>query len=281
MNRRKLINILIYFLCACGIPYVITGIVNGPRIERSWEEKQDYITMAMAACYKSTDNLEYLKAMAIAIRTYERYKQTGAECDFEPECMRVNEMKRKWGVDYTNNLVRIKDAIKATDGLIIAQNGKAIVPYFHAQSAGRTRECTAWTASVECKADAEARNTPQVTELRRNTLNKLLHTVDSNIALSETLTESFQVVEKDSAGYVNMIQVGNVTMSGETFSKALGLNSTNFELKADKDVVTVTVRGSGMGYGISMNEARARAASGDDYVSIINFFFKNIEITHE
>ena len=60
----------------------------------------------------------------------------------------------------------------------------------------------------------------------------------------------------------------------------LGLKSTKFEVKIDKDNINFKVIGYGHGVGMSQTGADSMAKQGSNYEDIIHHFYTNVEIVN-
>ena len=115
---------------------------------------------------------EALKAQAVAARTYIMYsmgreKPAHPEADVcdDPACCKAHStdeaLREKWGESYEENMARVLEAVRSTDGEYMSYGGEVIQAVFHSSSAGRTEDSAAiWQAepylvSVESPETAE------------------------------------------------------------------------------------------------------------------------------
>ena len=82
-----------------------------------------------------------------------------------------------------------------------------------------------------------------------------------------------QVTERDAAGYVQQVMLGEYVCTGEAFREAMGWKSACFTITQMGENVRIVTRGLGHGYGLSQNEARAMAQEGTSYEEILQYFF--------
>ena len=104
----------------------------------------------------------------------------------------------------------------------------------------------------------------------------IIHVVVSEEDLANG--SGIQIVERDSAGYVKHVQIGQKTYTGEEVQYALGLNSCCFSFEHLKGKIRVICKGIGHGYGFAQFGANEMEKSGSDYVGLLNHYFQNIEI---
>lgn len=94
---------------------------------------------------------------------------------------------------------------------------------------------------------------------------------------SETI--DIQILEKDGAGYVKWLQIGEQKVGGEAFRKELGLASACFSIEISENQVRIICKGSGHGFGFSQYGANAMAKEGKNYRELIEYYFQDITIS--
>ena len=95
------------------------------------------------------------------------------------------------------------------------------------------------------------------------------------------MPDTIQIVSRDTAGYVDQIQIGNAGFSGEEVQYALGLASSCFVLEPYEDGIRAVVKGIGHGYGLSQATANEKAKEGWKAEDILGYFYKNIAFISE
>lgn len=199
-----------------------------------------------------------------------------------------------WGENYTTRMDAIQKALSETQNLIITHNNAPIKPYQHFISNGMTRVLSdtntyPYLNSVNTNKDLEEKGFLCVISYSEtdfiNKINSLypdsgltITSTSENTAPITNLRESLQIINRDSAGYVNQIQVGNLLMSGDDFMNLMDLNSPSFTITFQENTLKIITKGIGHGYGISLSYALRMAQSGSTYQDIISFFYKNVEI---
>ena len=121
----------------------------------------------------------------------------------------------------------------------MSRSAEAAVPYLPA---------------VECPADLTAEGTLSVIYCEETDILKRCgeHFAEADVsAVSE-----IQVTERDAAGYVQQVMLGEYVCTGEAFREAMGWNSACFTITQMGENVRIVTRGLGHGYGLSQNEAR-------------------------
>ena len=83
---------------------------------------------------------------------------------------------------------------------------------------------------------------------------------------------------RDSAGSVETVEVGGVTVRGGTVRAALGLRSACFEWELQDGNFAFYVTGYGHGVGLSQYGADAMAESGADYQTILTHYYTGVTV---
>ena len=286
---RKIIIVICLYLIVCVlIPYPITLIMKGKGPTKDGDEKEagkeisdlnDYIVKTMAPYYEEGDSGEFLKALAIVVRTY--YENNEGVDFFSPESWTYTQMKENWGEYYPAYYEAILTAIEETEGKVMTMESGEVRPYFCRVSAGYTRRLEGSSLTmVSCNEDL---NSPEFLSVMTISGDKALEKIKKvyDVRLQGDILESYQIVSRDEAGYVTELMIGNIIMSGDEAAKIFGLASGNFIISLNGDSMVFTVKGVGCGYGMSLHTARKKAAAGAGYRELLFYFYKNISIDGE
>lgn len=303
---RKIIGMCLLAIC---IPYIVTlawtGRVEGNAAERqevkrtvildkgnmsSTVDLEEYLIGVVAMQIPASYEMETLKAQAVIARTY-LCGQMGEEAEIKESLLNLdyleeNQMEEMWGEsNYLEYYKKIRDAVQETRGQVIKYEDAYIDPLFHRISAGKTRagdDMHPYLQPVDGSGNIEAENYMSIVTYSRNDLAALLNSMkDPPGVTAEQVLESIQIVEKDVAGYVNTVQVGTKSYSGEDISYALGLKSCAFSFEAYEASVRCTVKGIGHGYGFDQYGADQKAREGFKAEDLLKFYYKNIVIISE
>ena len=82
----------------------------------------------------------------------------------------------------------------------------------------------------------------------------------------------------DSAGSVETVEVGGVTVKGAQVRTALGLRSACFEWETQGEKLVFYVTGYGHGVGLSQYGADQMAADGADYKEILTHYYTGVTV---
>ena len=271
MNRiycmRKIIIVICLYLIVCVlIPYPITLIMEGNGSKKDKDEKEvfddlsdlnDYIVKTMAPYYKEGDSGEFLKALAIVVRTYGENNE--GDDFFSPESWSYTQMKENWGEYYPAYYEAILTAIEETEGIVMTMESGEVKPYFCQVSAGYTRSLSgSCLAMAGCSEDLNSPDYMTVVTLSGETVLEKIKKFHDDIRLQGDILDSFQIVSRDEAGYVTEFMIGNIIMSGDEAAKIFGLASGNFIISVSGDSMVFTVKGVGSGYGMSLYSSRKK-----------------------
>ena len=224
---------------------------------------------------------EAVKAQAILARTALYREMDGAdsieESALDMDYLEPEQIESRFeAAGMPEYYQTICGAVRESAGQTAIWAGDYIEPLFHAVSAGRTREgdeAHPYLASVAAKEDEGAGGYLTRQGMTREELKKRLE--------EERILEEIQIVKRDSAGYVETVQIGAETYSGDAVRYALGVPSPAFSLEEDGDEIRCVTYGRGHGYGLSQYGAGLMAENGSSAEEILKHYFKNIQIVSE
>ncbi|MFR5602464.1 MAG: SpoIID/LytB domain-containing protein [Lachnospiraceae bacterium] len=233
---------------------------------------------------------EALKAQAIVARTY-LYREMGdgkeiAESALDLDYLENSQYEKHWGrekaAEYYQN---IKEAVESTAGVVMTYEDEYITPLFHPVNAGQTRagdEVHPYLQPADSTGDLEAENYLQILSWTKEEFIQRINGISPEKQISpDQVPSTFQMVEKDGAGYVLQFQIGNGIYSGDEIWHALNLPSPAFTLEEYDGKVRAVCHGTGHGYGLSQYGAKRMAAEGKTAEEILNYFYKNIALISE
>ncbi len=255
-----------------------------------------YLSGVVAAEMPANFQTEALAAQAVAARTYALYKMLSTEkahdadvCGDYTCCaayMDEESLREKWGDDFSENMQKITDAIRETDGLYLAYCGEPALAVFHSSSDGMTESCSqVWgqdlpylqsVATPETSEDVpDFKETVLIApeEFKRLFLEKYPQ-ADFSGEPKGWITD----IEYSDSGRVKSLSVGGVTVTGSEFRLMYSLRSANMELEASELGVSVTTSGYGHGVGMSQYGANVLASRGDSFQEILAAYYPGTEL---
>lgn len=257
-------------------------------------DKNEYILGVVAAEMSADNNIEALKAQALAAYTFAyrkhaQNKKTNSNYDLtndstlDQRYIDEETRKNKWGEKFTENEKKIKQAVESINNKLIVYKGEPILAAYHAISAGKTETaknvwgtdypylqsensvgdllCTDFYSELTISSDEFVR---KITELG----------VEVNVAVENIIGES----NKSSAGTVLTIKLCGSNITGAKIREVFGLRSAAFDIVYKNNNFVFTVSGYGHGVGMSQFGANYMAQQGSDYKEIITTYYRGCEI---
>ena len=255
-----------------------------------------YLWRVVAAEMPASFEPEALKAQATAARTYTLSK-LGRTSDRHPDadvCTDITccqayldpaQAAANWGDAAETYTAKIAAAVADTDGLAILYDGQPIQAVFFSSAAGRTVDAVEvwgnavpYLTGVDSPEGEEVPNYHSTVSFSPEELKAVLLAQYPEADLSGDPAGWFQAVTPNSAGGVDTVEVGGVTVSGGALRTLLGLRSTSFTVEATAQAVTFSVTGYGHGVGMSQYGANALAKEGKRYDEILTWYYTGVEV---
>lgn len=259
--------------------YVQDGQVE--KIGTSFLDEEKLIPI-LAKEINYTYGAEAIKAQAVIVRTYMARKALGIQTEKEFTGYTEEEMRALWKESYDSIYNTYKEAIDSTVNEIIVYNGEPIQALYHNSSSGYTRSASdVYEVSVPYLLGVESPGDivkTQVKLSKKDIVSKLRELYDSLVVDEENLQSQIQIIERDEAGYIKHIQIGNVLMKGEELRNILKLPSSCFKIFTSEDALIFDVEGNGHGVGLSQIGANELAEEGKDYKEILAHYYTDIDI---
>lgn len=271
----------------------IRRIIMEQKGTKTYLELEDYLP-GVVACQipegkEQVYSPETWKCQAVIARTYV-YRLMGSR-----EEILESELDLDYLGDYTRGIFADRDtavarlelaeaAVQETKGQVMVFDNAYILPLFHEESAGRTRQGDEQFPYLQAVDSDSGSGEGQVQEYSWNTeefVEKIRQIPGAVPVEPDQLAGQIQTVARDGSGYLLSVQIGAKTYSGDEIQTALGLPSSYFRLEAGDGKVRAAVRGRGHGYGFSQNGGDRMAKDGWGYEDILFYYFKNISIISE
>ena len=259
-------------------------------------DAEDYLIGVMAAQIPPEYGVEALKAQAIIDRTYLYRILDGRtevmEEELDLDYMDWNHMIQEWGqLMAAEYYQKFQEAVTSTAMTVIKYEGEWIEPLFHKVSAGKTRDGDTklfpYLVGMTSPRDVEAENYLQIVTLTEAEFAEKINEIPDHAKVAAAgIFETVQVIKKDGAGYIERIQIGGNTYSGEEVQYALGLGSACFSIRREEgmkteETIRIVTKGVGHGYGLSQYGAKVLADEGWKAEDILNYYYQNITLISE
>jgi stage II sporulation protein D len=273
----------------------VLRVLSGDTVEEM--DLGTYLVGVVRAEMPASFETEALKAQAVAARTYTIYKiQTGgnhgdtADICTDSTCCQAyigeEQARANWGVNADAYEKKIEEAVSSTDGQAILYGGAPVLAVFHSSSAGLTR--AAGEVWVNDLPYLQAVESPEAGDTIPNYYSRVEFTPaefrERFLAscpaadLSGDMSGWLRDAVTDSAGSVETVTVGGVTVKGTQVRSVLGLRSACFTWEVEDGKLVFFVTGYGHGVGMSQYGANAMAAGGADYQEILTHYYTGVTV---
>ena len=246
---------------------------------------EDYVLGVVACEMPASFDIEALKAMAVAARTFALYKVTTnsnykLSTTTKDQCyISVDRMKDRWKGSFDKNYNKIKSAVKSTDNQYMTYNDKVIIAFYFSISNGFTENCENvfsqkldYLKSVDSSWDKEYSYKEKTIKI---SVNEFLNKLGINSSKIDNIK-----IDRSDTNRIKTITINNKVFKGTKVRSLLGLRSTDFDIEINDDEVSITTRGYGHGVGLSQYGANAMAKKGYKYDEILKYYYTGIDI-HE
>lgn len=243
-------------------------------------ELEEYVIGVVAAEMPASFNMEAIKAQAILARTYAlKCKQNNKKLTDTVSTQAyidINQMKEKWGSDFSKYYNKIKEAVSYTKSLCIKYKGNLIDAVYHSTSNGFTEDASfVWGYSVPYLKTVESSWDKTASSYLRTTYKEL----DSIYKIfGITNIDEVKIISRNSSGRVEKLSIGDSIYEGTDIRELLGLRSTDFDLEIVDNKLKITTRGYGHGVGMSQYGANGMAKEGYTYDKILKHYYTGITI---
>ena len=261
---------------------------------------RDYVIGAVGAEMPPTFNEEALKAQAIASHTlavrnrlyhmeHPDKSLKGGDFDADPTNRKgyvtKETLKKMYGDNFLYYYQKLENACDEVMDKILLYEKEPIISVYHSTSCGVTESAeNVWQQEknylkpVKSEGDLLSPSYETTVIFPKEETDSIIKERYRDIKLSENPTEWFKIISRSPSGYVLLIDVGNVTLSGKNIRELFGLRSTDFDVEYKNDSFIFTVRGYGHGVGMSQYGADYMARQGLSYEEILKHYYTDVTI---
>ena len=251
---------------------------------------EDYVVGVVACEMPASFDIEALKAMAIAARTFALYKintnkNYKLSTTTKDQCyISVDKMKKNWGNSF--NIIdeldddlkeKIKTAVNETQNQFMTYNDKVILSFYFSISNGYTENCENvfsqkldYLKSVDSSWDSEY-------DYKEKTVSFTEKDFLKKLGINSSTINDIKV-NKSKTGRASTVVVNGKSFKGTNFRTLLGLRSTDVEITRKDGKVYIDTKGYGHGVGMSQYGANAMAKKGYSYDEILKYYYTGIKI---
>ncbi len=246
----------------------VSALVNNKKTDLSLE---DYIVGVVSCEMPASFDIEALKAMSVAARTYALYKSERnktLKTTTDDQCyIDESAMKEKWKNNFDKYYNKINNAVNDTKGEYMTYKDKTIIAFYFSISNGKTENVENvfsqkldYLVSVDSSWDKRNNSNEKDIKMKVSDFLKKLNINDNKI---------------------NNIKINNKNYKGTKFRSLLNLKSTDIEIKYDNDYVYIHTVGYGHGVGMSQYGANYMAQDGYKYDDILKHYYKGVKIVNK
>lgn len=259
----------------------VSALVNNKKTDLSLE---DYIVGVVSCEMPASFDIEALKAMSVAARTYALYKSERnktLKTTTDDQCY-IDEiaMKEKWKNNFDKYYNKINNAVNDTKGEYMTYNDKTIIAFYFSISNGKTENVENvfsqkldYLVSVDSSWDKRNNNNEKNIKMKVSDFLKKLNINDNKINNIK--------IDRSNTNRINNIKINNKNYKGTKFRSLLNLKSTDIEIKYNNDYVYIHTVGYGHGVGMSQYGANYMAQDGYKYDDILKHYYKGVKIVNK
>ncbi|MDO4269567.1 MAG: stage II sporulation protein D [Eubacteriales bacterium] len=253
-----------------------------------------YVEGVVAAEISSDFPIEAIRAQAVAARTYAVYKIDRGRPDAHPDADLCDDFHhcaayRNVAVETAsgNDLSRVQQAVKDTEGEILTYENAPIAAVFHCASGPRTEAAgDVWGEDIPYLQSAVSPGGSACGEYEKSVtvdadeFRKKVKETFPSADVSGAPNTWFKASERTEAGGIRTVKLGGATVEGTAVRELFGLNSTNFTITTTADGITFHTIGYGHGVGLSQYGAKYMAEQGQSYQEILSHYYKDTVLAH-
>ena len=259
----------------------VSALVNNKKTDLSLE---DYIVGVVSCEMPASFDIEALKAMSVAARTYALYKSERnktLKTTTDDQCyIDESAMKEKWKNNFDKYYNKINNAVNDTKGEYMTYNDKTIIAFYFSISNGKTENVENvfsqkldYLVSVDSSWDKRNNSNEKDIKMKVSDFLKKLNINDNKINNIK--------IDRSNTNRINNITINNKNYKGTKFRSLLNLKSTDIEIKYDNDYVYIHTVGYGHGVGMSQYGANYMAQDGYKYDDILKHYYKGVKIVNK
>ena len=245
---------------------------------------EDYVVGVVACEMPASFDIEALKAMAVAARTFALYKiKTNKNYKLstttKDQCyITKSQMKKNWGKSYEKNYNKILKSVNETSNQYMTYNNKVIIAFYFSISNGYTENCEnvfsqklSYLRSVESKWDKEYSYKEKTVKMSEKEFLNGLNIKDNKV-------KSIKIINNKN-NRAKYIYINGNKFKGTKFRSLLHLRSTDINIENKNGTIYITTKGYGHGVGMSQYGANSMAKKGYKYEEILKYYYSGIELS--
>ena len=243
---------------------------------------EDYVIGVVGSEMPALFNSEALKAQSVAARTYALKKTSmGATltATTSDQVYKTNDqLKAMWGNSYDTYYNKVKNAVLATKGEVMAYNGNYIDALYFSTSNGRTEDpIYVWSYTQPYLKSVDSKWDIGTTFFNATkTISK--SEISSKLGVNLTSISEITINSLTTGGRVNSVTIAGKEFTGVQIRTLLGLRSADFTVSESGNNIVFTTKGWGHGVGMSQYGTNGMANAGYSYSQILKHYYTGISI---
>ncbi len=253
----------------------------------------DYVKGAIASEMGADFEFEALVAQGVAAFSCGLYQQKihfAADYDFSAAPSKklgyITEEKAKeiYKDDFEEKWAKISAAAEKALQYVLTYDGEPALAVYHAISSGKTESSeNAWGGEIPYLVSVESPGdilSPYYETKEVFSKKEVLEILNKNGAKlsGEYPKQWFEGAVLTEGGYVDYIQIGAATFSGEKLRSSFSLRSSAFKTEYKDGEFIFTVWGYGHGVGLSQVGANRMAKDGADFEEILSHYYPGTKL---
>lgn len=267
-------------------PVLSVYVVEDKKIENM--PLETYLEGVVAGEMYTSWPLEALKAQAILARTYTLHfvknkgnsKYEGADISTDiSEAQAYN----KAGIND-----RVKQAVRETRGVVLANDGEFIESWFHSNSGGKTASVKEGLSGNETPEFVKIATSPETERNAQNTTwsatfakTEILNAL-RKLNISVPSVSSVSVKTRGESGRALTLNIGGKTVDAPALRLALGSTKmkSTYLTNIETTSASVIMQGKGYGHGVGLSQwgAKILAEEGKTAKQIVQHYYQNIDV---
>lgn len=256
---------------------------------------EEFLAAAVVCEMPLSTPVEALKAQAVAAYTYySRERKLGGLDNADFTCntdswlvyVTKDDMRERWGEDFEDNYLKIKEITDEVYGQLLTYDGELICAAYFSISNGSTEASAnvwggelSYLTQVPSPGDVLSEGYMSTKSISNEQIQSSLESaLEYGFDFSAAEGEWFQNQIRSDSGYTKTIDVCGVTIKGTELRTALSLSSTCFDVIYENGYYTFTVRGYGHGVGMSQAGAIFMAQQGSGYAEILQHYYPGVTL---
>jgi len=248
---------------------------------------EEYIVGVLAGEMPIYFEKEAFKSQAVASRSY-ALKRIEYNKDNEYDVVDTvmnqvyldnNYLKDAWGINYTENINKLRNVVNETLDEVIYYNNEIIDAMFFSTSNGYTEDVSnifdynlPYLKSVDSFWDKDTSSAFKASK------SISLEDFYKKLGLSYSNDLLIVVLERSPTNRILKLKINNKEFLAKDVYNKLGLKSYDFEIKKDGNNVIINTCGYGHGVGLSQYGALGMAKEGYNYIEILKYYYTGVVI---